>query len=68
MGRWIIWIGLFVIIAGIVVHYGDKLGLNNIPGNLSFKKGGTTFYFPIATCLIVSALVSFILWLIRSLK
>jgi hypothetical protein len=38
-----------------------------LPGDIHYTRGNTSFYFPIVTCLLLSVLVSVILWLLRKL-
>ena len=66
MGKWLILLGLVITVAGIVLVFADKTGwLGRIPGDIYIKRENFTFYFPLATCIIISAIISFILWLIR---
>ena len=59
VGAAILLIGLALLLAGKVPHIG------RLPGDIVWKRGGFTFYFPLATCLILSLLVSAVLWLVR---
>jgi len=67
MGKLLIYIGVFLIIAGLVWHFfGDKLGwIGNLPGDIKFDNGNTKIFFPITTMIIVSLLLSAIMWLVR---
>ena len=66
MGKWLIILGLVIMAAGIVLFFADKTGwLGRLPGDIYIKRENFTFYFPLATCIIISAIISFILWLIR---
>ncbi|HXJ44983.1 MAG TPA: DUF2905 family protein [Bryobacteraceae bacterium] len=68
MGRYLIGIGVLLVVAGLVVMVGERLGFRpgHLPGDIRIegKRGG--FYFPIVTCLLISALLSLISWLFRS--
>ncbi len=44
---------------------GGPGGLGRLPGDITVQKGSSTFYFPIVTCLLLSALLSLIAWLMR---
>ncbi|MBN9653806.1 DUF2905 family protein [Halobacillus litoralis] len=59
-GKIFIVIGIVFILIGIVWSIFGKL-----PGDLSFKKGNVTFYFPIMTSIIVSIVLSLIFYFIR---
>ena len=64
-GRALIIAGLILLAAGVLVSVGPKLPtwLGRLPGDISFKRGSFSFYFPLATCLLLSAILSFIIWL-----
>ncbi|HML15703.1 MAG TPA: DUF2905 domain-containing protein [Bryobacteraceae bacterium] len=67
MGRALILIGLFFVIAGVVVMLGERLGirLGRLPGDLVYRGKNTTFYFPIVTCILLSVVLTLIGWLLR---
>jgi hypothetical protein len=57
-------IGLVILAVGIVWPILSRIGLGRLPGDIMYERGGTTFYFPLATCIIVSViLLSVLLWL-----
>ena len=60
-GKALITIGLFFIIAGILMMAGSRLGLGKLPGDIFFRRGNTTFYFPLATSILVSLLLTLLL-------
>jgi hypothetical protein len=61
--RTLILIGLALVVAGIVMKLGVPLG--RLPGDIVFTRGRSTFYFPIVTCLLVSAALTIVGWLLR---
>jgi hypothetical protein len=65
MRRWLVAIGLVLVVVGLLWPWLGKLGLGRLPGDIVIARGNFRFYFPIVTCLIVSVLVSFILWLLN---
>ncbi len=65
MGCFMIALSLILIIAGIITLYLGKLDIGRLPGDILLKRGNITFYFPIISCLILSIIISFILWFIR---
>lgn len=66
MGKWLIVTGLVIAALGVVVTFAGKIPwLGRLPGDIYIKRGNFSFYFPLATCILVSALISFILWLLR---
>jgi hypothetical protein len=65
MARWLIIFGILCIVLGLAWSWIEKLGLGRLPGDVHIERDGFHFYFPIVTCLIVSAVVSLLLWLLR---
>jgi hypothetical protein len=65
MVRWLIAIGLVLILVGLLWPLLSKLGLGRLPGDIVIERGNFRFYFPIVTCLIVSVVLSFFLWLLN---
>ena len=61
MGRLLIVAGLFLIGAGLLFQF----GAGRLPGDIYIRGKNTTFYFPLVTCLLLSAVLSFVLWLFR---
>jgi hypothetical protein len=64
-GRTLIIIGLFVLALGLVVSIGEKLPirLGRLPGDIIIRGKNSVFYFPIVTSLLISLILSVILWL-----
>jgi hypothetical protein len=65
MQRTLITIGIAVLVTGLLWPWLSKLGLGRLPGDFRIQSGGSVFYFPLATCLIVSIVLSLVLWLLR---
>jgi len=66
LGRFLILAGVILIAAGIVVTFAPRLPwLGKLPGDIHIRRENFSFYFPLATCLLISALLSLILWLFR---
>jgi hypothetical protein len=64
MARFLIFTGLILLVAGLLWPYLSKLGLGHLPGDIVFKRGNTTFYFPIVTSIILSVALSLVLWVL----
>ena len=66
MGRAFIAIGIALLILGLLLTLGDKLPirLGRLPGDIVIRGKNTTFYFPLVTSLLVSALLTLVMWLI----
>lgn len=65
MARLLIGLGIVLIVVGLVWPWLSKLGLGRLPGDIAIKREGFSFYFPITTSIIVSVVISVILWLFR---
>ena len=65
MGRTLIIIGLAVVALGLLITLGERLPIRfgRLPGDIRIEGKNGSFYFPIVTSLILSAVVSFALWL-----
>lgn len=66
LGRALIILGLLIAAVGALLVISGKLPwLGRLPGDISIRKDNFSFYFPLTTCIIISAVVSFLLWLFR---
>jgi hypothetical protein len=65
MQRALILIGVVIAAAGLLWPWLSKLGLGRLPGDIRIETENGMFYFPIVTCLIISVVLSLILWLFR---
>lgn len=65
MLRWLIVLGVVLVLVGLLWPWISKLGLGKLPGDISFERNGTRFYFPITTSIIISIVISTVLWLFR---
>ena len=69
LGRVLIVTGMIMILAGFFFIFGDRVPLlGKLPGDISYKKGNTTIYFPVVTCLVLSIVISLILFLINKFR
>jgi hypothetical protein len=64
IARFLIVLGLVIVAVGLFWPVISKLGLGRLPGDIVIEREGFSFYFPLTTGLIVSALVSALLWLL----
>jgi hypothetical protein len=65
MARFLIILGVILIVVGLAWPLLAKLGLGRLPGDIHVEREGFSFFFPITTGLIISVVVSLILWLLR---
>jgi thiosulfate reductase cytochrome b subunit len=69
MAKVIIILGIVLVIVGLVMLFAQKLPfLGKLPGDILIKKENFTFYFPLATSIIISIIISLILYLIGKFR
>ncbi|HXJ96517.1 MAG TPA: DUF2905 domain-containing protein [Terriglobia bacterium] len=79
-GKLILVLGLVLVAVGLLLMAGSRVGLfgghpqgvplrlGRLPGDIAYKGKKVSFYFPVVTCLILSAVGTLVLWLISFLK
>ncbi len=66
MGKMLILFGIFLVLAGLLTLALPKLSsLPRLPGDIFIRRGNFTFYFPLATCLLLSLILTLIFNLLR---
>jgi hypothetical protein len=65
MQRALILIGLAILIAGVLWPWISKLGLGRLPGDIRVETENGAFFFPITTCILISLVLSLLLWFFR---
>jgi len=60
MQKILIYIGLIIIVIGILWPFLKEIPIGRLPGDIVYRKGNFNFYFPIVTCLVVSLIVTII--------
>jgi hypothetical protein len=71
VGKFLVIVGVVLVAAGLLLMAGVKFnfwGLGRLPGDVAYKGKNVTFYFPIVTCLVVSAVLTLLFWLISFLR
>ena len=69
MGKLLIFVGIVCIAVGLFITYGPKIPfLGRLPGDISVERENFKFYFPITTCIIVSILISLLVFLFNRFK
>jgi len=62
LGRLLIVFGLVIVLAGVVLLVADRIpGLGRLPGDVVVRRGPVTFYFPVATSIVLSILLTILL-------
>ena len=62
MARFLIVLGLAILLVGLLWPYLSKLGLGRLPGDIVIERENVTLYVPLATCLLWSLVLSLIFW------
>ncbi len=65
MARGLIIIGVLLVLAGLLWPWLSKLGLGHLPGDIRIERKGFVFYFPLTSGLIVSVVLTLLLWIFR---
>jgi len=66
LGKVLFILGGVIVLIGLVLWTGFGKGwLGRLPGDIHYSKGNFSFYFPLVTCILVSLLLTFVLWLFR---
>ncbi len=67
IGRLLIIAGAVLIVAGLLVTFAGRLPFRfgRLPGDIYIQRPNTSFYFPLTTCILISVIVSLILWIFR---
>jgi hypothetical protein len=66
LGKFLFIVGLLIAVAGALVWSGiGKNWVGRLPGDIHYNRGNFAFHFPIVTCLLISLLLTIILWLLR---
>lgn len=65
MSRMLILAGLALIVAGAIWSVAERFGLGRLPGDIAVERENFRFYFPLTTSILISILLSALVWLFR---
>lgn len=65
MSRFLIILGIVIVLVGLAWPWLSKLGLGRLPGDIVIRRENFSFYVPIVTSLLLSAVLSLLFWLFR---
>jgi hypothetical protein len=69
MGKILIIVGGIIVLAGLIIQFSGRIPfLGKLPGDLSIDRGNVKVFFPITTCIVISIVVSILLYLIQRFK
>jgi hypothetical protein len=65
MARWLIILGVVLVVAGLLWPWLGKLGLGRLPGDIVIERENFRLYLPITTSILISIVLSLVLWLLN---
>ena len=66
LGKTLIYLGIFLVVVGLIFLMGGKIPwLGHLPGDIYIRRARFTFYFPLTTCLLISVIITLVLYLFR---
>ena len=66
LGKSLIVIGILLVVLGLLFSVGSKIPwLGRLPGDIYIQRGNFTFYFPLATSIVISLIITLVLYLFR---
>ncbi|HEX2769476.1 MAG TPA: DUF2905 domain-containing protein [Geobacteraceae bacterium] len=66
LGKSLIILGIIIAAIGIIINFTGKIPwLGRLPGDIYIKRDNFTFYFPLATSILISIIISLIFWIIK---
>jgi hypothetical protein len=66
IGKFLVIVGLLIAVVGVLLWSGfGKNWLGRLPGDINYPKDGFNFHFPIVTCLVLSVILTLLLWMFR---
>lgn len=70
IGKFLVILGIALVVAGLMLTLIGRshLPLGKLPGDIIYRGKNTTFYFPLATCLLLSVVLSLVLYLIGKFR
>ncbi len=68
LGRWLVIAGLVLVLIGLAVMLGGRIGLGRLPGDIRYKSDNVTIYVPIATSIFLSIVLTLALWIISRIS
>ena len=68
IGKWLIFAGIFIAVLGGLVMVLGRVGLFRLPGDIEWGGKNWRVYLPVASCIIISIILTLILWLISYLR
>jgi len=64
IGKWLVFLGLIIVAIGLIIMLLGRFGIFKLPGDLAFASKSWRIFIPITTCIIISIVLTLILWII----
>lgn len=65
-GKTLIYLGIFLAVVGLILSFGGRLPwLGHLPGDIYIQRERFTFYFPLTTCILISVVITLVLYFFR---
>ena len=69
MGKFLIITGIVLVLIGLLVQFPTRIPmLGKLPGDIRIERGNVSFYFPFMSCILVSIVISLIMYFVNRLK
>ncbi len=70
LGRMLIFVGGLLLVVGIILVFAGKVNLpiGRLPGDIIYRGKNTTFYFPLATSILLSVVLSLVLYVVNRMQ
>jgi DUF2905 family protein len=70
LGRMLVFVGGLLLVIGVVLIFAGKMHLpiGRLPGDIVYRGKHTTFYFPLVTCLLLSVILSLVLYFVNRMR
>ena len=66
IGKALVYLGILLVVVGVIFLLGGKIPwLGHLPGDLTIERDGYTFYFPLNTCILISVIISLVLYFFK---
>lgn len=65
MSRWLIILGVVLVLTGLAWPWIQKIGLGRLPGDIVIQRPNFKFYFPLASSILISVVLSLVIWLFQ---
>ena len=66
LGKGLIIVGLLITAVGVLLLVSEKIGwIGRLPGDITIRRENFTVHVPLATCLVISVILSLLIWLFR---